>query len=289
MEPPARHAEHMFASMNDMYKEKEHCDVILDVGGRHFQCHKAILAAASSYFKCMFCNGMAESRQDVITLHDVDPKVFSEVLNFIYTGEIASMNIFCDDGVTVKDLVKSAVFFDIGYLQNICIQVMDKYVDASNWYLYRQLYADMAWQGEAVFPKNLCRFIADNFEEIYVQSEFLSLDVDSLIDIISSSRLDVQREETVFEAVMMWLAENPATTHEDGEMLLEHIRFPLMSSQYVCNEVEKYSNEKDIPRLKELVNEAKMCHLLPGKKSKLVGQSMRGLRRYPMPGKYDIK
>lgn len=42
------------------------------------------------------------------------------------------------------------------------------------------------------------------------QEEFLSLCADKLTEIISSDHLNVPKEETVFEAAVVWLEKNPS-------------------------------------------------------------------------------
>ena len=64
----------------------EFCDIDIHVGNETFRAHKVVLAAGSSYFHAMFFSGMMEDRADFITLHEVDPKVFAVLLDFIYLG-----------------------------------------------------------------------------------------------------------------------------------------------------------------------------------------------------------
>lgn len=64
----------------------EFCDIDIRVGNETFTAHKVVLAAGSSYFHAMFCSGMMEDRADFVTLHEVDPKVFAALLDFIYLG-----------------------------------------------------------------------------------------------------------------------------------------------------------------------------------------------------------
>ena len=58
------------------------------VGGRTFKCHSNVLAAASTYFDCMFGGNFKESRLKELHLHDIDPELFEKVLQNIYGGEL---------------------------------------------------------------------------------------------------------------------------------------------------------------------------------------------------------
>ncbi|KAI8492188.1 hypothetical protein Bbelb_300850 [Branchiostoma belcheri] len=55
-------------AVGDLQKEGELQDVVLEVEGRRFPCHRLVLSAASPYFRAMFTSDMAESRQQTIVL-----------------------------------------------------------------------------------------------------------------------------------------------------------------------------------------------------------------------------
>lgn len=59
-------------------------DLTLQVQGRDFKVHRAILASVSDYFYALFTN-MAGS---IIELHDLDPNIFELVLGLIYGRKI---------------------------------------------------------------------------------------------------------------------------------------------------------------------------------------------------------
>ena len=72
--------------LHQLRSNDEFCDIDIQVGSQTFRAHKIILAAGSSYFSAMFCSGMMEDHADVVTLYDIDPKIFSVLLDFIYLG-----------------------------------------------------------------------------------------------------------------------------------------------------------------------------------------------------------
>ena len=53
--------------LNDLRKQNQLCDVVINVGGQEFPVHKAVLAARSSYFIAMFTSSFKESTQAGIT------------------------------------------------------------------------------------------------------------------------------------------------------------------------------------------------------------------------------
>ena len=74
-------------SMALLWKETCFCDVTIIIGKRQFLAHKAVLAAASPFFKAMFSSGMEEERSNEIVLHEMSAEIFNKILSFMYTGE----------------------------------------------------------------------------------------------------------------------------------------------------------------------------------------------------------
>ncbi len=61
---------------------------MLNVGGRSFDAHKAILSSTSKVFAAMFVNETTEKLSNHVDIQDIHPDVFQEVLRFIYTGRV---------------------------------------------------------------------------------------------------------------------------------------------------------------------------------------------------------
>jgi len=73
-------------------KTGEFCDVVLRVNSRRYHAHRAVLAAASPYFRSMFTASMKEQDSDEVDLSqsvllDADDS-FKRVLDFMYCGDI---------------------------------------------------------------------------------------------------------------------------------------------------------------------------------------------------------
>jgi len=57
-------------------------DVTLQVGNKAFRAHKWLLSARSPVFKAMF---ETNTNENIVTINDMEPDLFEEVLNYIYT------------------------------------------------------------------------------------------------------------------------------------------------------------------------------------------------------------
>ncbi len=64
-------------------------DIIFNIDGREFPAHKSILAARSEVFAAMFQHPTKENLTNQITIEDVEPEVFHELLRFVYTGRVS--------------------------------------------------------------------------------------------------------------------------------------------------------------------------------------------------------
>ncbi len=62
-------------------------DVTVEVAGRRFYAHRAILAARCDYFRQRLEGGFADGGEQLMQLPDADPEAFEVVLRHIYTGE----------------------------------------------------------------------------------------------------------------------------------------------------------------------------------------------------------
>jgi speckle-type POZ protein len=65
-------------------------DVKFIIQGREFPAHRIILAARSEVFAAMFQHQTKENLTNRISIEDIEPEVFHELLRFIYTGRLDS-------------------------------------------------------------------------------------------------------------------------------------------------------------------------------------------------------
>ena len=72
-----------------LLNSSEFCDVVIDCDGEQFPCTKAILAARSPLFDCMFRNGFGDLEPPKpLIIKNTTPDVMKILLEFIYTDKI---------------------------------------------------------------------------------------------------------------------------------------------------------------------------------------------------------
>lgn len=86
-----------------LMESEKFADVTIIIAKREFLAHKAILTARSPYFAAMFEHDMKESKENKVTLEDIEPEVFLEVLRFIYTGLVKKLDQLASELLVAAD------------------------------------------------------------------------------------------------------------------------------------------------------------------------------------------
>ncbi|XP_035660355.1 kelch-like protein 6 [Branchiostoma floridae] len=205
----------------DLQKAAALQDVVLEVEGRRFSCHRLVLSAASPYFRAMFTSDMAESRQKTVVLQGLNACMFGDILSYIYSG---TLHVSMDK---VQPLYQAADLLQLDYVRDTCSSYMAMNVERSTCVdLYK--FADVF--SVEIVQKQCQQWIARHFTEVSSSEEFCSLSVNQLTEIIRHDELDVKEETTVWEAVVRWVQHSRRDRLHHLPILLPHIRFILLTS-----------------------------------------------------------
>ncbi|XP_066269440.1 kelch-like protein 12 [Branchiostoma lanceolatum] len=214
-------------AVGDLQKAEVLQDVVLEVEGRRFPCHRLVLSAASPYFRAMFTSDMAESRQKTVVLQMIafhlqglDAGVFWEILSYIYSG---TLHVSLDK---VQHLYQAADLLQLDYVRDTCSSYIVMNVHRSTCVdLYK--FADLFSMD---IVRNQClQCIYRHFSKVASTEEFCSLSVNQLTEIISHDELDVKEEITVWEAVVRWVQHSKKDRLRHLPSILPHIRFNLLT------------------------------------------------------------
>ncbi|XP_035659864.1 kelch-like protein 12 isoform X1 [Branchiostoma floridae] len=208
-------------TVGDLQKDGVLQDIVLEVEGQRFPCHRLVLSAASPYFRAMFTSDMAESRKETVVLQGLDVDIFGEILSYIYSGTIhVSMD-------KVQPLYQAADLLQLDYVRDTCGTYMAMNVEGSSCVdLYK--FADVF--SVDIVTKSCLKWKASHFTEVASSEEFCSLGMNELTDIISHDELDVKEETTVWEAVVRWVQHSRKDRLHHLPSILPHIRFNLLTS-----------------------------------------------------------
>uniref|UniRef100_A0A0D9XU98 BTB domain-containing protein n=1 Tax=Leersia perrieri TaxID=77586 RepID=A0A0D9XU98_9ORYZ len=111
----------------------ECADVAFWVGDETFPAHRCVLAARSPVFMAELFGPMGQKNKEIVHVHDMDPRVFEEMLYFIYNDSLPEVD---DDDSDVavamaQHLLVAADRYGLERLKLICEDKMCGHVDTS--------------------------------------------------------------------------------------------------------------------------------------------------------------
>lgn len=80
---------------------------------------------------------------------------------------------------------------------------------------------------------------------------------------IRNDRISVAGEEKVYESVINWIRYDPTMRDQYTAELMQHVRLPLLSKEYITQNVDKEALLEGNIVCKNLIIEALTYHLLP--------------------------
>ncbi|XP_069592655.1 kelch repeat and BTB domain-containing protein 8 [Ranitomeya imitator] len=220
------HACSILQQLKAMYDEGQLTDIDVEVDhGKHFFCHRIVLAAISPYFRSMFTSGLTESTQKEVRLVGIDADSMQLVLNYAYTSRVQLTE------ANVQALFTAASIFQIPSLQDQCAQYIVSRLDPQNCigvFIFAEHY------GHQELKDKSQDYIRKKFLYVTKEQEFLHLRKDQLIGILDSDDLDVDKEEHVYDSIISWFEHDQAEREMHlPEIFAKCVRMPLMEEQFV--------------------------------------------------------
>ncbi|XP_051998660.1 kelch-like protein 41a [Xyrauchen texanus] len=229
--------------LKDLLKENKFVDCILKVGDRSLPCHKLIMSACSPYFRELYFSedGVEKSDTDKeVVLEDVDPIVMEMIVNYLYSADIE----ITDENV--QDVFAVANRFQIPSVFTVCVNYLQNKLSVGNCLAIFRMGLVLNCPRLAVAARD---FIADHFETLTKEEDFLDLNTPEMFAIIGCDALNVEKEEVVFELLMKWVRKNKEIRAKALSDAFEHIRFRLLPEKYFKEKVEKDDIIKADPEL----------------------------------------
>ncbi|XP_075054654.1 kelch-like protein 35 isoform X2 [Mixophyes fleayi] len=258
------HAKEVLQNLNIYRQSGMFTDVVLQIEGQNFPCHRGILSANSSYFRAMFGGNLKESNLSIVSIQKVSATTMGFLLDFMYGG---SPKIQEDN---VEGILQASDLLNLGRLRDQCVKFLDSQVDPSNCVGIMK-FADM-FSIPSLSEKSK-KVMLEGFGEVSCHEEFLELSKEELMEYLSNDDLVASKEEVVFEAVMRWVKENKSIGTKALKDLLGHVRLPLLDPAYFLEKVEMDKSVQDCPECFPLLHEARMYHIL--------GNSLNSIRVRP--------
>ncbi|XP_072560523.1 kelch-like protein 6 isoform X3 [Paramormyrops kingsleyae] len=201
------------SGLESLRVEQSLTDVILHVEGREFPCHRVVLAAASHYFRAMFCNDLREKREEQIHIKGVEAETMAVLLDYTYTSKVLITK------QNVQKILEAASLFQVPPERFFCVDiatVLRKFL--------RMVEACSSFLTNALLPENCVgvlqladthsltplkvhvqNYITQAFGCVVSHEEFLDLPGEALANLLQRDDLNVTQEEQAYEAAMLWI------------------------------------------------------------------------------------
>ncbi|KAM9710114.1 kelch-like protein 6 [Menidia menidia] len=238
--------------MESLRVNKELTDVTLCVQGHNFACHRAILAAASQYFRAMFCSGLKESHEDCVEMKGVDSGTMSSLLEYTYTSKALLTHS------NVQRILEAACQFQFLRVVDACTGFLSKSMQLDTCVGILNLADSHALPALKTKAQD---YISAQFSQVVTQQDFLELPAESLEAILQRDDLDAKFEECVFEALMCWVRARQDERYPSLARLLSRVRLPLLEPAYFVEKVESDELIRGCAEAFPLLQEARLYHL----------------------------
>uniref|UniRef100_A0AAY4D4I3 BTB domain-containing protein n=1 Tax=Denticeps clupeoides TaxID=299321 RepID=A0AAY4D4I3_9TELE len=253
------HAEQTFRKMETYLQHKQLCDVLLIAGDHKIPAHRLVLSAVSDYFAAMFTNDVKEAKQEEIKMEGVDPEALQSLVHFAYTGVLELKE------ETIESLLAAACLLQLSQVVEVCCNFLMKQLHPSNCLGIRS-FADA--QGCVDLLNVAHIYTMENFLEVIQNQEFLLLPTMEIVKLLASDDINVPDEETIFQALMMWVRHDVQHRQQDLGVLLSYIRLPLLPPQLLADLENNKMFSEDL-ECQKLLMEAMKYHLLPERRPML--------------------
>ena len=239
--------------------------------------HACWLAVNSSYFRSMlFQSGMREctSAEFCMKVTEFEEEAFLFLLRSIYDPDILDtveigqlLNVL---RLSVKYEVRFSTIKAIRVLEAVplTLNVCEAILEAVN----SGGLPDLGKVMKNVEVQLLGEF--EPLDETWESEKFATLSEDALRFILGSDRLIVHSENTVFIALMQWIAKNAELYGDITEYseLINLVRFELMKPTYINDVVHKHEIATQLADFSDIYLNAITYHALPPKRRKQVKQ-----------------
>ncbi|KAL7879325.1 hypothetical protein SRHO_G00015790 [Serrasalmus rhombeus] len=227
-------------------------DVTLSVQGQLFPCHRAILAAASLYFRAMFCNDLREKHEDCVNIKGIDAENMKILLDYTYTSKVHITK------ENVQKTLEAASLFQFPRVVEACAVYLAEALQPENCVGILRLADTHALAG---LKTQAQVYLVQHFGQVCSGEELPELPAAELMALLQRDELGVSQEEQVFEAVMHWVRADRAERLPLLPRILAHVRLPLLDPCYFVEKAEGDELIRGCPELFPLLQEARTYHL----------------------------
>ncbi|XP_029348372.1 kelch-like protein 2 isoform X3 [Acyrthosiphon pisum] len=218
-----------------------------------------------------YYNPYAKRNHDLVVMKKLDFTALQLLVDFIYSGKISVTE------ESAQALLQAANLLQLEEVKEACCHFLQTQLCTTNCIGIYAI-ADLHSCTKLLASSEL--YIQQHFSEVFGDDEFLSLSSEQVVKFISSDKLIVPSEEKVFECVIRWVSHESGLRKCSLSQLMEHVRLPLTSKNYILKTVVEEPLIKNCLKCKDYINEALNFHNNILKSEELISQNIRKKPRY---------
>ena len=223
---------------NNLWQHQQNnklCDFTLSTNNASIECHKLVLASASSYFSQVFCD--SEHQINIIDVTPVPLHILRTVVAFMYNSTYV-----IDDG-NVVELLNLGGTWNLDILITLCASYINDNVTIYNACKFYRFNLDI---DDTIQFQALNMFIREHFKSLDESNELRQVSLKNYINIIDHDEINVENEDAIFSNAVQIIEQQ--TSVEDTRRCLELIRYPYLSSDYLIEVVQEHPLMKEPPQ-----------------------------------------
>ncbi|CAH1230264.1 KLHL9 [Branchiostoma lanceolatum] len=229
------------------------CDVTLVAEGREFAVHRAVMAAASEYFRAMFTGDMKEATEPNVELRGMPAIGLEHIIDFAYTSKIC----LCMD--RIRDVLMAATYIQLTPIIDFCSEFLISEINIDNCVDIGHIAHDYHL---AKVDKTVDDFILRNFSVLARKEEdFVRITLEKLVFLLARDELLANSELEIFKAAAAWLTHDPDRIVQASKVM-EKIRFALIPPDAVIESVQTVDFMRQSVGCTNLLIEASNYHLM---------------------------
>ncbi|KAI8511394.1 protein ubiquitination [Branchiostoma belcheri] len=202
------------------------CDVMLRVRDEYgrvreaARCHRAVLAAYSTYFNAMLFGRFREGQAGEVTFEDISCETLRQLVNYAYTGVVTFTTR------NVERVFHASSIFNLPFLANACCQYMLQNISKSHC-------LGLFHFAKTHFCEELARearmFALEHLQDVVSYGGIEELTVDELEELLNDNSAHMWGEESLLEGAVRWLFESSTTNGGETDLhsLLQKLKIDL--------------------------------------------------------------
>ena len=193
--------------------------------------HKEVLTSMSHYFYCLFDSGMQEAQNESLNLEDLNPMVVKSVVAYMYGDDIT---VEWDEVTDYLDIVE-------------CWQISEL-KDELEQYVANNIILDNCINGSLLAQRYSMKkvqvkvydFLCSNFASVATNSDFLSLNLQVLKDLLTNDVILNVSSDDKLQACINWILFKETERKNHYKDLLDHTGLIKCSHKFIQLVVRSY-------------------------------------------------